>query len=71
MKSGRTAVRRKSPGTLRAAEIRARCNKLTEAERREFRDKGMRLYNECQPNYGTLMAISTSVWSEGCQLEIL
>jgi hypothetical protein len=48
MKTDKPVGRRKTPGTLQAAGLRARCNKLTEAERRELRDEAMRLYYECE-----------------------
>jgi hypothetical protein len=49
MKTNKSAAQKKTPGTIRAAAIRARCNKLTEAERRKLRDEAMRLYYECEP----------------------
>jgi hypothetical protein len=49
MKIRRPAGQKKTPGTVRAAEIRARCNKLSEAERRKLRDEAMRLFYECEP----------------------
>src|SRR5438094_227758 len=39
MKMSKPAGQRKTPGALRAAQLRARCNKLTEAQRRELRDE--------------------------------
>jgi len=33
----------------RAEELRARCNKLTEAQRRQLREEAMRLYHETAP----------------------
>ena len=44
MKNGKCNGEKATPGTAQAAEIRARCNKLTEAQRRKLRDEAMRLY---------------------------
>jgi hypothetical protein len=44
MKNGKVAGEKQTPGTVQAAELRARCNKLTEAQRRRLRDQAMRLY---------------------------
>jgi hypothetical protein len=49
MKNGKVAGEKTTPGTAQAAEIRARCNKLTEAQRRHLRDEAMRLYYESEP----------------------
>ena len=49
MKTAKPIVEKKTPGTIQAEEIRARCNKLTEAERRKLRDQAMRLYYGCEP----------------------
>ena len=49
MKSSKPAAEKKTPGTIQAQELRARCNKLTEAERRKLRDEAMRLYYGCEP----------------------
>jgi hypothetical protein len=46
MKNGKMAGEKQTPGTVQAAEIRARCNKLTEAQRRQLRDQAMRIYYE-------------------------
>jgi hypothetical protein len=44
MKNGKLAGEKQTPGTVQAAEIRARCNKLTEAQRRRLRDQAIGLY---------------------------
>ena len=44
-----TKAEPKSQGTVWAEETRARCNKLTQAERRKLRDEGMKLYYACEP----------------------
>jgi len=44
MKMSKPAGRKKTAGTVHAAQLRARCNKLSEAQRRELRDQAMRLY---------------------------
>jgi len=49
MKNGKVAGEKQTPGTVQAAEIRARCNKLTEAQRRQLRDQSMRLYYGSDP----------------------
>ena len=49
MKTAKLAAQKKTPGTIQAEAIRARCNKLTEAERRKLRDEAMRLYYGCEP----------------------
>jgi hypothetical protein len=49
MKAAKPAAEKKTPGTLHAEELRARCNKLTDAERSELRDEAMRLYYGCTP----------------------
>ena len=49
MKRGKPAASKKTSGTLRAEALRARCNKLSEAERRELRDEAMRLYIATEP----------------------
>jgi hypothetical protein len=43
MKLSKPARQKKTPGTLQAAKFRARCNKLTEAQRRELGDEATRL----------------------------
>ena len=50
MKTNKLAGQKRTPGTDRAAAIRARCNKLTEAERQKLRDEAMRLYYKCEPD---------------------
>jgi hypothetical protein len=45
MKNGKVADEKATPGTAQAAEIRARCNKMTEAQRRQLRDEAMRLHH--------------------------
>jgi hypothetical protein len=49
MKNGKLAGEKQTPGTVQAAEIRARCNKLTEAQRRQLRHEAMRLYYGSDP----------------------
>ena len=49
MKVSKPTGQKKTPGTVQAARLRARCNKLTEAQRRELRDEAMRLYYGCEP----------------------
>ena len=49
MKTARPALPKKSPGTVQAGELRARSNKLTEAERKKLRDEGMRFFYGCDP----------------------
>ena len=49
MKNGKVAAEKQTPGTVQAAEIRARCNKLTGAQRRQLRDQAMRLYYGSDP----------------------
>ena len=51
MKPAKQTAPKKTPGTLQAEEIRARCNKLTDAERAALRDEAMRLYYDygCEP----------------------
>jgi len=49
MKRGKPAASKKTLGTLQAEALRARCNKLSEAERRELRDEAMRLYIGTEP----------------------
>jgi hypothetical protein len=49
MKAAKPAAEKKTPGTVHAEELRARCNKLTDAERSELRDEVMRLYYGCTP----------------------
>jgi hypothetical protein len=49
MKNGKVAGEKQTAGTVQAAEIRARCNKLTEAQRRHLRDQAMRLYYASDP----------------------
>jgi hypothetical protein len=49
MKNGKATREKATPGTARAAEIRARCNKLSEAQRRQLRDEAMRLYYGSDP----------------------
>jgi hypothetical protein len=49
MKNGKVAGEKQTPGTVQAAELRARCNKLTEAQRRRLRDQAMRLYHDLDP----------------------
>jgi hypothetical protein len=49
VKIAKPASSKKTPGTIRAEAIRARCNKLTDAERRKLRDEAMRLYYETEP----------------------
>ncbi len=44
MKTARPATPKKSPGAVQAEALRARSNKLTEAERKRLRDEGMRLF---------------------------
>jgi hypothetical protein len=57
MKNGKASGEKTTPGTAQAAEIRARCNKLTEAQRRQLRDEAIRLY------YGSLDERRASAWS--------
>ena len=49
MKMSKPTGQKKTSGTLQAAQLRARCNKLTEAQRRELRDEAVRLYYGCEP----------------------
>jgi hypothetical protein len=49
MKNGKVDSEKQTPGTAQAAEIRARCNKLTEAQRRQLRDEARRLYYGTDP----------------------
>ena len=49
VKTAKSTAEKKTPGTIQAEEIRVRCNKLTEAERRKLRDEAMRLYYGCEP----------------------
>lgn len=44
MRAVKAADQKKTPGTLQGEEIRARCNKLTDAECAELREEAMRLY---------------------------
>ena len=48
-KEEKPKAEKKTPGTIQAEDIRARCNKLTEAEPRRLRDEAMRLFYECEP----------------------
>jgi hypothetical protein len=49
MKREKPVATKKTPGTLQAEALRARCNKLSEAERRKLRDVAMRLYYGAEP----------------------
>ena len=49
MKTAKQAAVEKTPGTIQAQELRARCNKLTEAERRKLGDEAMRPYHGWEP----------------------
>ncbi|MBI3417026.1 MAG: hypothetical protein HY043_17175 [Verrucomicrobia bacterium] len=49
MKSNKPGVPKKTPGTLQAEALRARCNTLTEAERRKLRDEAARLFYGSEP----------------------
>jgi len=49
MKRVKAAGEKKTPGTIQGEEIRARCNKLTDAERAELREEAMRLYYGATP----------------------
>jgi len=44
VKAVKAADEKKTPGTLQGEEVRARCNKLTDAERAELREEALRLY---------------------------
>jgi hypothetical protein len=50
IKNGRPARAKPTPGTVQASEIRARCNKLTDTQRQQLRDQGMRLFYGPNPN---------------------
>lgn len=49
MKRAKPVAPKKTAGTLQAEALRARCNRLTEAERRKLRDEAMRLYIGTEP----------------------
>ncbi len=50
MKTAKLAAEKNTPGTVQGAKLRARCNKLSEAERRKLRDEAMKLYYGCERN---------------------
>lgn len=64
MKTERPAAPKKTAGTLQAEKLCARCNKLTEAERRKLRDEAKRQHYGTEPKLASARRKTFHVYSK-------